>query len=244
VNTSALFDLIFLTRRRERFPFVKNTDAWVTVLLVDPLAIPLTILLSRTPLRGRVLPDHLSMFSLLTFFTGLAFLVAGLHVGLAMACFVISIVMDCTDGKLARNLNLRTSHGAVADAAVDLLVHGPGFVVISVWAYSRHQSLAALAVSLLMALYFSYTHLTSILRDTGVMPPAPIHTEEPDEPSAWQRFVGKRGLDFQPFGPVEVCFLVFPILFVSFPESSSLPIATAALLLVQKVASKLGRAPR
>ncbi len=240
MNRSSILDLFLLTRRRKRFPFVKHIDAWATVLLIDPFAIPLVILLSRKPFVGRVLPDHLSMFSLLSFFTGLVLLVIGANPAGAIACFLVSILMDCTDGKLARHLHLRTTHGAIADAAVDLMVHGPGFVVIAAWAYPRHGSVIALAASLLMAAYFSYTHLTDILRGTGVMEQRPELGSGPKPRSTWGQFCENRGLATNPFGPVEVCFLAFPVLFVWLPGTPMLPIGTALMLLAQKAASKHG----
>ncbi len=233
-----LLDLILLSRRRTRFPFVKAQDAWSTVLLFDLAAIPLTLLLSRAPLRGRVLPDHLSMLSLLASFIGLVMLTTGIDRRLAVVFFAASIVFDCTDGKLARNLGLRTPHGAVTDAVVDLVIHGPGFSVIAIWSYQHHGSTIALALSLLMAAYFAYSHLTDILRQTGNMALKSPSALKEQGSSRMSAFLADRGLALHPFGPVEACFIMFPIAFVLAPECHQLPVLTAILLLLQKIASK------
>lgn len=96
----------------------KKRDYWFTVLLTDPVAIPLSRFLAR---RKLLTPDQVTMLAL----------VAGLAVGpcfayatrwslaLGAVFFYAAFVFDCVDGKLARALQVTSERGKALDALAD-----------------------------------------------------------------------------------------------------------------------------
>ena len=96
----------------------KKRDYWWTVLVVDPIAIPLTRVLAK---RRWMTPDDVTIVSLvLGLLTGLFFAVGdrwALVVGGIV--YYASFVLDCVDGKLARTLNLSSARGHALDAMSD-----------------------------------------------------------------------------------------------------------------------------
>jgi phosphatidylglycerophosphate synthase len=96
----------------------KKRDYWFTVLLTDPVAIPLSRFLAR---RRLLTPDQVTMLAL----------VAGLAVGpcfayatrwslaLGAVFFYAAFVFDCVDGKLARALQVTSERGKALDALAD-----------------------------------------------------------------------------------------------------------------------------
>ena len=95
----------------------KKRDYFFTVVLVDPLAIPLTRALART----KVSPDAISWLSLLcalpivlAFATGERW---GLIVGAAL--WYVSFLLDCVDGKLARLTQRTSARGKLLDTFGD-----------------------------------------------------------------------------------------------------------------------------
>ena len=96
----------------------KKRDYWWTVLVVDPLAIPITRLLAK---RRWATPDEVTIVSLvLGLLTGLFFAV-GETWALMTGAFIyyFSFVLDCVDGKLARLLGTSSSRGHALDAMSD-----------------------------------------------------------------------------------------------------------------------------
>ncbi len=96
----------------------KKRDYWWTVLVVDPLAIPITRLLAR---RRWATPDEVTMVSLVFgLLTGLFFAV-GERWALVTGGLVyyLSFVLDCVDGKLARTLSISSARGHALDAMSD-----------------------------------------------------------------------------------------------------------------------------
>lgn len=95
----------------------KKRDYWWTVLVVDPVAVPITRLLAD---RRTVTPDQVTFASLLL----------GLSVGAAYSLgrwglvaggvlFYLSFVLDCVDGKLARALSISSPRGRALDQLAD-----------------------------------------------------------------------------------------------------------------------------
>lgn len=96
----------------------KKRDYWWTVLVVDPVAIPLTRLLAK---RRWATPDEVTIVSLVFgLLTGLFFAV-GERWALVTGGLVyyISFVLDCVDGKLARALKVSSARGHALDAMSD-----------------------------------------------------------------------------------------------------------------------------
>ena len=96
----------------------KKRDYWWTVLVVDPVAQPITRLLAK---KRWLTPDEVTIVSLvLGLMTGLFFAVgdrwALITGGLV---FFVSFVLDCVDGKLARTLNVSSPRGYALDTMSD-----------------------------------------------------------------------------------------------------------------------------
>ena len=96
----------------------KKRDYWWTVLVVDPLAIPITRLLVKKRWSN---PDEITLISLiLGLMTGLFFAVGdtwALVTGGVV--YYLSFVLDCVDGKLARALGVSSARGHALDAMSD-----------------------------------------------------------------------------------------------------------------------------
>ncbi len=96
----------------------KKLDYWFTVLLTDPVAIPLSRFLAR---RKLLTPDQVTILALVA---GLA---AGFCFGYATRwslalgglMFYVAFVLDCVDGKLARALKVTSERGKALDALAD-----------------------------------------------------------------------------------------------------------------------------
>ncbi len=96
----------------------KKRDYWFTVLLTDPIAVPLSRLLAR---RRWLTPDQVTLIALaLGLSVGAAFATAtriGLIVGGVL--FYLAFVFDCVDGKLARALRTTSARGEQLDKLAD-----------------------------------------------------------------------------------------------------------------------------
>lgn len=96
----------------------KKRDYWWTVLVVDPVARPVTRLLAK---KRWLTPDEVTIVSLvLGLMTGLFFAVGdrwALVTGGLL--YYVSFVLDCVDGKLARTLNVSSPRGHALDAMSD-----------------------------------------------------------------------------------------------------------------------------
>jgi phosphatidylglycerophosphate synthase len=94
---------------------VKGRDCWWTVLVIDPLAVPLVRAVRPLP---RVTPNAL---------TALAVLVAAAaatafaldHLVIGAILFQVSFLIDCMDGKLAHTRGLTNRYGSFIDAVGD-----------------------------------------------------------------------------------------------------------------------------
>jgi phosphatidylglycerophosphate synthase len=96
----------------------KKRDYWWTVLIVDPVAQPLTRLLAK---RRWMTPDEITFVSLvLGLMTGLFFAVGDRWALITGGIvYYVSFVLDCVDGKLARTLNVSSPRGHALDSMSD-----------------------------------------------------------------------------------------------------------------------------
>ena len=96
----------------------KKRDYWFTVLLTDPVAVPLTNFLAK---RRLLTPNQVTILSfLLGVSVGLFFAIGerwGLIVGGVL--FYLAFVTDCVDGKLARATGITSEKGQALDALAD-----------------------------------------------------------------------------------------------------------------------------
>ena len=96
----------------------KKRDYWFTVLLTDPVALPIVRLMTR----GRWLsPDAVTGIALLLGLSVGAFFSTGERWGLIAGAiaFYFAFVFDCVDGKLARALQVTSPRGEALDHLAD-----------------------------------------------------------------------------------------------------------------------------
>ncbi|MGI8773667.1 MAG: CDP-alcohol phosphatidyltransferase family protein [Actinomycetota bacterium] len=96
----------------------KKLDYWFTVLVTDPLAIPI----SRWLAKHRVMtPDQVTMLALVCGVLVFPAFALGHRAGLAIGgvLFYLAFVFDCVDGKLARATGVTSARGAALDALAD-----------------------------------------------------------------------------------------------------------------------------
>jgi phosphatidylglycerophosphate synthase len=99
-------------------PGAKKVDYWFTVLLTDPVAVPLVRVLAR---RRWLTPDQVTIVALaLGLMAGILF-AFGSRVSLLLGgiCFYLAFVFDCIDGKLARATGITSDKGEALDHLAD-----------------------------------------------------------------------------------------------------------------------------
>jgi len=96
----------------------KKRDYWFTVLLTDPVALPIVRLLTR---RRWLSPDAVTVVALLFGLSVGVFFSAGERWGLLAGAiaFYLAFVFDCVDGKLARALQVTSRRGQALDHLAD-----------------------------------------------------------------------------------------------------------------------------
>ena len=96
----------------------KKRDYWFTVLLTDPVAVPLTTLLAK---RRLLTPNQVTIISLLLGLSVGVFFATGERWGLIAGgiAFYLAFIIDCVDGKLARATGITSDKGQALDALAD-----------------------------------------------------------------------------------------------------------------------------
>jgi len=96
----------------------KKRDYWFTVLLTDPVAVPLTNFLAK---RRLLSPNQVTMVSLVLGLSVGVFFATGERWGLVAGgiAFYLAFVTDCVDGKLARATGITSDKGEALDALAD-----------------------------------------------------------------------------------------------------------------------------
>lgn len=96
----------------------KKRDYWFTVLLTDPVAVPLTSFLAK---RRLLTPNQVTIVSLLLGLSVGVFFATGERWGLIAGgiAFYLAFVTDCVDGKLARATGITSDKGQALDALAD-----------------------------------------------------------------------------------------------------------------------------
>lgn len=96
----------------------KKRDYWFTVLLTDPVAIPITNYLALT---RWFTPDQITGFSLFLGVAVFPLFAYGNRITLAIGgiVFYFAFVFDCVDGKLARSLGVSSARGEALDTLAD-----------------------------------------------------------------------------------------------------------------------------
>lgn len=96
----------------------KKRDYWFTVLLTDPVAVPITDLLAK---RRLLTPNQVTIVSLLLGLSVGVFFATGERWGLIAGgiAFYLAFITDCVDGKLARATGITSDKGQALDALAD-----------------------------------------------------------------------------------------------------------------------------
>ena len=112
-------------------PVLKPFDAWWTVLVIDWFAIRLVRLVKNvawvTPTRLTVLAHLLGLVSAVTF--------AGGALVVSAVLFEVRFILDCADGKLARERGTSSAAGAFLDYVGDYLVASANVVGVALHLY-------------------------------------------------------------------------------------------------------------
>ena len=96
----------------------KKRDYWFTVLLTDPVAVPLTGFLAK---RRLMTPNQVTILSLVLGLSVGVFFATGERWGLIAGgiAFYLAFITDCVDGKLARATGITSDKGQALDALAD-----------------------------------------------------------------------------------------------------------------------------
>lgn len=97
---------------------LKSRDAWWTVLVVDPIALPVLSVLVRvpavTPIGITTVGAAVGLAAIISFLAG--------HLVLGAVLFELRFFLDCLDGKLARLRGLASARGAFLDLTMDVVL--------------------------------------------------------------------------------------------------------------------------
>jgi hypothetical protein len=96
----------------------KKRDYWFTVLLTDPVAVPVTNFLAK---RRWLSPNQVTIVALVLGLSVGFFFATGERWGLVAGAiaFYLAFVFDCVDGKLARATGVTSDKGQALDALAD-----------------------------------------------------------------------------------------------------------------------------
>ncbi|MGH2752251.1 MAG: CDP-alcohol phosphatidyltransferase family protein [Actinomycetota bacterium] len=99
-------------------PGAKQRDYWFTVLLTDPVALPMVRTLAK---RRWLSPDGVTVVALLLGLSVGGFFATTTRWGLIVGgiVFYFAFVFDCVDGKLARALQVTSARGEALDHLAD-----------------------------------------------------------------------------------------------------------------------------
>lgn len=130
----------------------KEIDAWWTVLLVDPLALPVVRWLTPyswlTPNGLTALAGVLGVVSAVLFALG--------HYAAAAIVFEARFFIDCLDGKLARVRGLSNRFGAFFDISSDIALTAACYACLGWSALSGDSGDAALAIAVPTLFLYQY----------------------------------------------------------------------------------------
>lgn len=95
---------------------LKKKDAWWTVIVIDRIAIPLTLIFANY--LKFITPNILTLLSLLISMTAAYSFIIG-HMVQGALLYELSFLLDCTDGKLAILTKRQSYHGLWLDKIAD-----------------------------------------------------------------------------------------------------------------------------
>jgi phosphatidylglycerophosphate synthase len=188
----------------------KRLDYWWTVLFTDPLAVPLTRLLTE---RRSITPNQISVLAMvLGFSVGPVFALGTRTAAIAGAVlFYLAFLFDCVDGKLARARGTTSQMGAVLDGIGDAGRRASASAGLLIWLVRYEAELSAVVIG---AIYVALAYFFTEISGGSPLRQAAFEVEAADEApvahSGWRRTLANHRLLPTP-GMPDVQALVFVI---------------------------------
>ncbi|KZX55612.1 hypothetical protein A3712_06950 [Vibrio sp. HI00D65] len=150
-------NIIAFAREYPKFKSVVSCKS--TGLLYQNLAMPFTYLFFVL----RLSPNLITFFSLISFILGAFFFIKESFIFCA-GFWVLSYVLDCADGALARASNKQSSFGGFLDVSIDRLINLIFLAIVSSWASFQSYTSIELFVIILGCGLITFNALLSTTR--------------------------------------------------------------------------------
>lgn len=108
-----------MVRIRPHESITKPRDAWVTKVLFDPIAVPLSYFFGKLGIHPNVITISSLLVSVLAFFLMVLTNLPNSFFLLYAFLFYLSFLLDCIDGKVARLTGKKSEFGAKLDSKTD-----------------------------------------------------------------------------------------------------------------------------
>jgi phosphatidylglycerophosphate synthase len=199
---------LFPSWRKNKYTFLKANEDWWSVLFVDLLAIPGTIVLDKlSKYVKRITPNGISLVSFIVFYLGVALLFVRPNDNAYFTlCFFLSSVLDCMDGKLARLRGEGSQFGGIVDQFFDMLKHSLGLMLVGLALSVKLDSPYLLIIMLPHALWLGVGHINFITRTVQGCPEEEVSNE--NHKTKWQLFCYKRGLTYNIYNQAVIIYVV------------------------------------
>ncbi len=172
----------------------KPVDAWWTVLVVDPIAIPIVGRLEKV---AAVRPNHLTVASLVLGLASAGLFFAG-HPRWAAVAFELHFLLDCIDGKLARVRGTPSRLGGFLDISGDVFVLSLIYAALGSWLVER-QVIPTWMPALLAAMSVYHYFLWILLqRERAHFASAEAHKPQPEALVGLRAWLAHRRLGLRP----------------------------------------------
>jgi phosphatidylglycerophosphate synthase len=131
----------------------KKRDYWFTVLLTDPVAVPITKFLAK---RRLLTPNQVTVVALIFGLSVGAFFATGERWGLIAGgiAFYLAFVFDCVDGKLARATGITSDKGEALDALADGGRRASASLGIAIYLWQTSNDIRVAVLYIVLAYYF------------------------------------------------------------------------------------------
>ncbi|MBF0595526.1 MAG: CDP-alcohol phosphatidyltransferase family protein, partial [Candidatus Omnitrophica bacterium] len=207
---------LFPSYRKQKFDFLKKNESWSSVLFLDPLMIPLIILIKER--RDRfpfyfITPNAVSLASFVVYFSSIMlFFLYPKHQPLCVLGLLIAVILDGIDGQLARATGRASRFGGVVDAFFDMFKYSLGLILIAVaLAYVHHTWWLVIVMTPYALLHGTY-HINNLTKDVLALIAKENLVAGKDEDiqkTSWHRFCDRRGFVYSFFTEFEASTLIF-----------------------------------
>jgi phosphatidylglycerophosphate synthase len=200
---------LFPSWRKNRYAFLKNHDDWWTVIVLDLLAIPATIVLAKLRKHAKkITPNGVSLVSFMAFCLGVVLMFVRPDSNAYFTfCFFLSCLLDSVDGKLARLLGEASQFGEIVDGFFDMLKTSLGLMLVGIALSMKSDSPYPLMVLLPYSLFLGVGQINRITRLVTGRHTYLEQEVSHNEKSKWRLFCDKRGLAYG-VCDVEIIYIV------------------------------------